>query len=655
MQWYQYPIASITKVTSFAVKIKKNIAFIIIAPFWFIYQKLFDDIISGIVYFIIPARVSAQGTGIFREGVHPTMSFFLLGLLFIILLITGWALLGGDERKAGEEVPPERQFRRRAADQEIERTFPEEKPGRGRRKSDHVPGEKTRGGDDGAAEEEDIKLPYSADEIISDTSRFRIYKRTLLNSEIYARKGDFDTAISLFQGVNERINDEATNRKIDANIEYLKKFREISEKQRKEKEDVEKNLRKKQGSEIRVSIDGPLTIPDKIQIGLAAPIQSIEKEKQIDINKIVDEITSKLMNSDFFKRDSEARERERQLKQYINEVASLREGVQKLMKSDKTLAHGIPPGTMEGPGGVLEGVQDKLREMEKRLEEATREAEQAQKEINKLKEERITAAQIKEEIKESEKKPVPVEAKYSSPIPVTLDTKPLMDLLDRLPAKKAPDAVPIKPPKSEQPQTPPAPDAGARSKEGIDREITTREGEEPEDFELFSEYLKDDKGTGDDGLTDEDIFEKILKEDTEKIQDSIEIVGDNKDQSGYFALSEEEYEKKRRDDEHFYEKFLKHEKRVRKELPILKVSYDFSRLPDELSLSKDKNILEYSLYKYKPLLEKANEFIKKRRVRDAINYYRTVMSQNIPPEFKAMIRKNINDLNEYLEKYLSAD
>ncbi len=597
------------------------------------------------------------------------MNFFLLGLIFLILLITGWALLGGDERRGGEEVPPERQFRRRAADQEIERAFPEEKGARGRRKSDHQQKEKAGSQDDETPEEEDIRLPYSADEIISDTSRFRIYKRTLLNSEIYARKGDFDTAISLFEGVNERINDEATNRKIEANIEYLKKFREISEKQRKEKENVEKNIRKKQGSEIRVSIDGPLTIPDKIQIGLAAPIQNIEKEKQIDVNKIVDEITSKLMRSDFFKRDSEAHERERQLKQYINEVASLRDGVQKLMKSDRALADKIPPGVMEGQGGVLDGVKDKLREMEKRLEEATREAEHAHREIKKLKEEGVSS-----HIPDAAKPPAPFEAKYTAPVPVTLDTKPLMELLDRLPIRKAPDAVPLAPPQGIQPFNTKAPDAVPlappqgiqpskqtpdeampHTREGVDREITTKEGEEPEDFELFSEYLKDNKDVGGDGLTDEDIFEKILKEDTEKIQDSIEIVGDRKEQSGYFALTEEEYEKKRHDDEQFYERFLKHEKRVRKELPILKVSYDFSRLPDELSLSKDKNILEYSLYKYKPLLEKANEFIKKRRVRDAINYYRTVMSQNIPPEFKAMIRKNISDLNEYLEKYLSAD
>jgi hypothetical protein len=55
------------------------------------------------------------------------------------------------------------------------------------------------------------------------------------------------------------------------------------------------------------------------------------------------------------------------------------------------------------------------------------------------------------------------------------------------------------------------------------------------------------------------------------------------------------------------------------------------------------------------MLEKANEYIKKRKVRDAINYYKVVMSQNIPPEFKAMIRKNLNDLTEYLEKYLTGD
>lgn len=109
------------------------------------------------------------------------------------------------------------------------------------------------------------------------------------------------------------------------------------------------------------------------------------------------------------------------------------------------------------------------------------------------------------------------------------------------------------------------------------------------------------------------------------------------------------------EEEKFYRKFLRHEKRKKKELPILKVSYDFTKLPDDFSLSKDKNILEYSFYKYKGLLEKANELIKTRNVKDAINYYKVVLSQNIPFEFKAMLRKNINELTEYIEKYLATD
>ena len=584
------------------------------------------------------------------------MNYFLLALIFIILIITAWALMGkGDAREGGEEVTPERKFRRRAADQEIEREHPEDTPQKGRRKAD-------RAGAEGAGDEDDetganFKLPYSVDEIISDASRFRIYKRTLLNSEVYAKKGDHETAISLYEGVNERINDEPTNRKIEANIDYLKKFREFSEKRRREKEEISKQFQGKKGNEIRLSIDGPLTIPDKIQIGIATPIQNIQKEKQIDIDKIVDEITSKLMGSDFFKRDSEERDRERQLKQYINEVASLKDGVDRILKSDRDLAKGIPAGALEKDGGIISGIQDQLKQMEGRIEEASRESQKARGEMERLRE--AEAAARAAGIKEADREPAVTAPKYTAPPPVNLDTRPLMELLDRLPRQTVPEAGPMKPPKGAESAAAAAAGAAgqsSKSKEDIDREINTHEGEGPEEFELFSEYLKDNKGgDGDEDISDADIFEKLLKEDQEQIKDSFEIRGDRKEQEGFYNLSDKEQERKREDEERFYEKFLRHEKRVRKELPILKVTYDFSRLPDEMSLSKDKNILEYSLYKYKPLLEKADEFIRKRRVRDAINYYRTVMSQNVPAEFKAMIRKNITDLTEYLEKYLTAE
>ena len=134
------------------------------------------------------------------------MNIILTLILFFMVLILIWAFLGGttEENTARgvkpDEPKPERVFRRRAADREIEEEYPDETPRR-RRKSDFSMDE--------AQQEPDqaFELPYLADEIISDTSRFRIYKRTLKNSEIYAIKGDFSTAISLYAGVHERVND----------------------------------------------------------------------------------------------------------------------------------------------------------------------------------------------------------------------------------------------------------------------------------------------------------------------------------------------------------------------------------------------------------------------------------------------------------------
>jgi len=173
------------------------------------------------------------------------------------------------------------------------------------------------------------------------------------------------------------------------------------------------------------------------------------------------------------------------------------------------------------------------------------------------------------------------------------------------------------------------------------------------DFELISNWGKE---KDENSLSDEEIFEKILKEDqNNRDEDNFEIIGDKKiDETGYDILDKKQ-EQIRQDEENFYRKLIKTDKRLKKELPILKVSFDFSRLPDEFSLSKEKNILEYSFYRFKPMLEKAHEFIRRRRVRDAINYYKVVLTQNIPPEFKSMIRRNINDLTEYLEKYFSGD
>jgi hypothetical protein len=151
------------------------------------------------------------------------------------------------------------------------------------------------------------------------------------------------------------------------------------------------------------------------------------------------------------------------------------------------------------------------------------------------------------------------------------------------------------------------------------------------DFELVSDYLKNDDA---DGPTDEQVMEKILK-DAMKNKDFRQSAGFEGPQ--YASDQSKPTPGKKR-----------------KELPILRVSYNFSRLPDEFTLSLDKNHLEYSFYKFKPLLEKASDLVKRRKVKDAINYFRVVMDQDIPKEFKDMLGQNISDLTEYLTKYYTS-
>ncbi len=233
-----------------------------------------------------------------------------------------------------------------------------------------------------------------------------------------------------------------------------------------------------------------------------------------------------------------------------------------------------------------------------------------------------------------------------------------------------PGRRPLAPARDEIPETPAAPQAAkggtaapavepypAAPEKSVEKTVEkTRERNEEDpgiDFELLSEY-GEDKAGGE--LSDEEIFAKILEGDKAPVKDNFEIIGEKKrDEVPEYNIHDANFETQRREDETFYRSILQSDRRKKKELPILKVTYDFTKLPDELSLSREKNIIEYAFYKYKPMLEKANDFIKKRKVRDAINYYKVVMGQNIPPEFKVLIRRNLNDLNEYLEKYLTAD
>ncbi|MCX7633980.1 MAG: hypothetical protein N2Z22_11680 [Turneriella sp.] len=86
--------------------------------------------------------------------------------------------------------------------------------------------------------------------------------------------------------------------------------------------------------------------------------------------------------------------------------------------------------------------------------------------------------------------------------------------------------------------------------------------------------------------------------------------------------------------------------------PFLTLTYDFTKIPHAYHLAKDNAIFEYAYYKYKPMLVKAHQFIKRKQITRALNYYRVIREQQIPPEFRRMIDRNIKDITEYLQKYL---
>jgi len=88
--------------------------------------------------------------------------------------------------------------------------------------------------------------------------------------------------------------------------------------------------------------------------------------------------------------------------------------------------------------------------------------------------------------------------------------------------------------------------------------------------------------------------------------------------------------------------------------PFLTLTYDFNKIPHAFRLSKNYSIMEYSYYKYKPMLLKAQEFARRKMLKNALNYYRVIKSQNIPPELRKMINRNIRDITEFMEKFLMA-
>jgi len=764
------------------------------------------------------------------------MNIILIIILVTILMILAWAIFSNrtdavvvnkniPEKEQGDE--PEKILRRRSADRAIEKEFPAETI------SSESAMESSHDREDLGGQ---IQLPFPANEIITDGSRFKLYKRALINSEIYARRGDIETAVSLFKGVKERILDSDIRSRIESNINYLNHFRHRRDEDFKKK--VDSAYSGQQPAELRLRIDGP--VPQTINIGM--PDKSIINTDEI-IQKLSEQITKELgtLKGDIDRLKSKPNEKfelddyaefsnlqhefntlkqrfEEHTEERINtlkELNRLRQEKEEELGRDKIQDHS--PENHELLKDIrkeidnLSGLKHSLDSLHNKIEDIAH-----------------------EKIPESETRPTIIQARYDSPIPIHFDPKPVLEILDRInqhkkeelreealheliktepgeelfykeellkeaeaedytldeldgisseiqdiednihditevhgkeeelfPIEEVPeideapadetetaevDFADISPedlttleaeefinetfPETEEITLPeetlfeepeikyeepipgkddifteaeevpfkeedllhelsddeitdfsreeefkPEPVETIQEPEIVPREEKLKDEtpaeetlklekekeiekhtdaeEDPNDFDLLSDIgkIKDDST-----LTDEDIFEKILRDEKNKNDDSaFEIIGDIQKDDQEISFNNSFLDGKKKEEQDFYKKFIKADRIKKKELPILKVSYDFKKLPDEFSLSREKNILEYSFYKYKPMLQKADDFIKHRHVRDAINYYKVVLDQNIPIEFKAMIKRNIRDLTEYLEKYLSTD
>ncbi len=733
-------------------------------------------------------------------------------------MILAWAILGNRAESVLPPPPapgndkndePEKVLRRRSADRAIEKEFPEEKI----ESVSQQEGFTDRGDLSGQ-----IKLPFSANDIIPERSRFRLYKRALINSEIYAKKGDVETAISLFKGVKERILDDDIRSKIESNIDYLNRFRHRRDEDYKKR--TEASLSMQQPGELRLKIDGP--VPQTINIGV--PEKHLINTDEI-ISRLSEQIAKELgaVKSDIERLKSKPEEKlglddYAEFSNLQNELNSLKEQIEELTEErGETLKEleQLRDQQLNEAGKPVSEENEILKDIRKEIDNLSQLKHSLDSLHNKVEE--ISASGVPESLS----RPTIIQAKYDAPIPVHFDPKPVLEILDKLNQYKkderdkfedidvhsgataedltleeldaineqAPPVVEVLDedelfPIDELPEAPqereqdisfddlttleadeilnegPAIEgdekpqeetlftepetvaeelpeftgtedktettgelfkepqilaeeikesieeklediAAELSDEEIDRfsadvsappaneEITeteeiieTREPEtspkdehhaeetlklekekeienhtdaeeDPNDFDLLSDI---GKATDESTLTDDDIFEKILKDDRAKSDDSdFEIIGDIHKDEQEISFNDTILDGKKKAEQDFYRKFIKADRIKKRELPILRVSYDFKKLPDQFSLSREKNILEYSFYKYKPMLSKADEYIKQKRVRDAINYYRVVLDQNIPIEFKAMIKRNIRDLTEYLEKYLSTD
>ncbi|HOF33750.1 MAG TPA: hypothetical protein PK624_06845, partial [Spirochaetota bacterium] len=243
------------------------------------------------------------------------MSVFLAVLFIIIILIPLWALLGGgsgEEKKVLSSEPKSPVFPdRRAGDRksDIEKEIEDElkEKNQRRRRSDD---------EDSVEVQDDFTLPHKSGEIIPEGSPLEIYSKAISNIEHYIKRGDFESAISLYEGIQSRIGDEDIRNKIEENIDYLYNYQHISATRKEEKI---KQKKKDEENQIKLSISGE-EFKENIKISMAPA--------EIDIDKIAERVRSKI-SSNSSENDPE------ELNRLRNEISGLKNALSDLNEEKK--------------------------------------------------------------------------------------------------------------------------------------------------------------------------------------------------------------------------------------------------------------------------------------------------------------------------------
>ena len=86
--------------------------------------------------------------------------------------------------------------------------------------------------------------------------------------------------------------------------------------------------------------------------------------------------------------------------------------------------------------------------------------------------------------------------------------------------------------------------------------------------------------------------------------------------------------------------------------PFLLLTYDFRKIPSAFALSKNHQLLTYLYYRYKPMLIRAQQCVSRKHIAKALDYYTTILDQNLPSELEDMIKVNVKDIHNFISNYL---